>query len=113
MSTEGAQGRQERRSYPRIPARIEIHFAHPEDAARTLRAYSLNFSAGGLCVRTKRPYVVGARLQLALQVDGDAYALEGVVAWVRGGAIGVRFENVTPGDHRRLTALASTLASRE
>jgi uncharacterized protein (TIGR02266 family) len=111
MPPNGTQGRSERRSYPRVPARIEIHFAHPEDAARTLRAYSVNFSAGGLCVLTQRPYPIGTSLQLALQIDGDAYALQGVVAWVRKGAVGIRFENISPGDRRRLEAVVRTLAS--
>jgi uncharacterized protein (TIGR02266 family) len=110
MPLAGTTGRSERRSYPRVPARIEIHFAHPEDAARTLRAYSVNVSAGGLCVLTKRPYAVGTSLQLALQIDGEAYALQGMVAWVRKGAVGIRFENVSPGDRRRLEAVLSTFA---
>jgi hypothetical protein len=48
---------------------------------------------------------------LALQIDGDAYALQGVVAWVRKGAVGIRFENISPGDRRRLEAIVRTLAS--
>jgi uncharacterized protein (TIGR02266 family) len=111
MPAHATTGKPERRSYPRVPARIEIHFAHPEDAARTLRAYSVNLSAGGLCVLTKRPYALGTALQLALQIDGEAYALQGVVAWVRKGAIGIRFENVSPGDRQRLQAVVNTLAS--
>src|SRR5258708_25247318 len=102
MSGQELQGA-DRRSHPRIPARIEIRFRHSEQAARTLRAYSLNFSVGGLCVLTRKHYPIGAELQLALKVDGESYALQGKVAWVREGAVGIRFENVSALDRKRLT----------
>jgi uncharacterized protein (TIGR02266 family) len=109
MASEGLQGRDERREHERVPARIEIHFGQAEDAARSLHAYSLNVSAGGLCILTQRIYPVGARLHLDLQVDRQTYSLQGVVAWVRGGAVGVRFDGVTPRDRERLAELAASL----
>ncbi len=48
-----------RRGEERVSARFEVHFNHAQEAARALRAYSLNISAGGLCLRTRRAYDVG------------------------------------------------------
>jgi uncharacterized protein (TIGR02266 family) len=109
MASEGIQGQDERREHERVPARIEVHFRQAEDAARSLRAYSVNVSVGGLCILTQRVYPVGARLHLDLMVDRQAYALQAVVAWVRGGAVGVRFDGVTPRDRERLAQLAASL----
>ena len=102
----------ERRQADRIPARVEVHFRHGADAAKAFRAYSLNFSVGGLCIRTQRNYENGAVLQLALEVDGHHYDLEGVVAWIRGGFIGVRFQNVSPEDRSRLAKLTEALRAQ-
>jgi hypothetical protein len=43
-------------------------------------------------------------------VDGEQFALTGVVAWTRGGAIGLRFENVSEAHLVRLKALSDSLA---
>ncbi len=99
----------ERRSSERVAARISVKFQEPLQAARAFRAYSMNFSAGGLCLRTRKRYEVGSPLQLSLTVENHEYKLSGVVAWERRGAIGVRFENVDPKDRERLASLVSTL----
>ncbi len=104
----GVANPSDRRTSERIAARIEVRFTEPGHAARALRAYSLNLSAGGLCLRTRRRYELGAVLELQLDVAGEAWRLEGAVAWVRDGAIGVRFENVNPADRARLQALLQT-----
>lgn len=109
MGLDRTQPGTDRRAYERIPARIEVHFRERQDAARSLRAYSANFSAGGLCILTRRRYEVGARLALQLEVDGQGYTLSGAVAWVRGGAVGIRFENVSNEDRNRLNTLAQSL----
>ena len=44
----------ERRRETRIPTRIEVRFTDAVHAARVLHAYSLDFSLGGLCLRTRR-----------------------------------------------------------
>lgn len=105
----GAGDGSERRREERIPARVEIRFTEASQAAKALRAYSLNFSVNGLCLRTSRRYELGAKLNLSLGVGGEKYSLVGTVAWVRDGAIGVRFENLTDTDRVKLEALVAAL----
>ena len=93
----------------RAPARLELRFERAEQAARALRAYSLNFSVGGLCLKPQREYEVGTRLRLALSVEKMDFDLAGTVAWARGGAIGVRFDSLSEEDRLRLTEILSAL----
>ncbi len=102
----------ERRKDERVVARIDVRFQEASEAARAFRAYSLNFSVGGLCLRTRKRYDVGAQLQLALTVEGQEYSLSGVVAWERSGAIGVRFDKVDPEDRKRLSDLVARFRRR-
>ncbi|MBM7115665.1 TIGR02266 family protein [Archangium primigenium] len=99
-----------RRAYERMSARFDVRFKEARDAARALHAYSLNLSAGGLCLRTSRAYDVGARVQLQMRVEGEDFELEGVVSWVRDDAeaIGVRFVDVSSGDQERLQRVVSS-----
>jgi uncharacterized protein (TIGR02266 family) len=97
----------DRRNDERVIARVDVRFQESSQAVRAFRAYSLNFSVGGLCLKTRRRYEVGSELQLALTVEGEEFSLTGVVAWERGGAIGVRFENVDSADRKRLSDLVS------
>jgi uncharacterized protein (TIGR02266 family) len=106
---EGVSGGEERRTEERIPAKVEVHFKQTDHAARALRAYSLNFSAGGLCLRTDRRYEVGAALTLSLRIAGEAFSLTGAVAWVRDGAVGVRFDRANPDDVQTLDRLLALL----
>ncbi len=100
-----------RRTEERVPARFEVRFTHSEQAAKALRAYSINISSGGLCLRTQRAYDVGAPVRLELRVDGETFKLEGVVAWVRdeAEAVGVRFTQMTDGDRLRLQRLIDSI----
>lgn len=100
-----------RRTEERISARFAVRFAQTQDAARALRAYSLNLSAGGLCLRTRRVHDVGAQVQLAMEIGGEAFNLVGVIAWVRpeAEAIGVRFINMREEDRVRLQRVLATL----
>jgi uncharacterized protein (TIGR02266 family) len=100
----------ERRHELRIAGRLEVRFSMPAQAARALRAYSLNFSLGGLCLRPHRPYPVGTELQLCLQIQSESLELFGVVAWVRNGAIGVRFVQLSPHAKERLGQLIEHVA---
>lgn len=102
----------DRRREARINARFEVRFNAAADAAKALNAFSVNFSAGGLCLRTKTPRTQGEKLTLALTVEGESFELSGQVAWVRGDAIGVRFENVPSGDRERLEKVARSLESK-
>lgn len=101
----------ERRTDPRFAAHFDVRFSRASDAARALNAFSTNFSSGGLCLRSRTTYAVGEPLSLALTVEGALFELEGVVSWVRGDAVGVRFVNLQPPVRARLEKLARTLSS--
>lgn len=102
---------EERRAADRIPVRIEVHFSDAAAAAEALRSYAINFSVGGICLKTERGYPVGHLLQLVLLVEEERFELEGVVAWARSReqAIGVRFREVDPAAKDRLSALVHRL----
>jgi uncharacterized protein (TIGR02266 family) len=85
---------------------------HAREAARALNAFSINFSAGGLCVRTSTPYAVGEALSMSLEIEGSLFELEGVVSWTRGDAVGIRFVNVRPSVRAQLEQVARALATR-
>lgn len=104
----------ERRREARFPTRIEVRFTDAVHAARVLRAYSLDFSLGGLCLRTRAVYAVGRRLALSLVVGAERLPVDGVVAWVRPAdkAIGVRFVDVADELRARLLGLKNAVASR-
>ncbi len=102
---------EERRAEDRIPVRIEVHFRDAAAAVEALRSYAVNFSVGGICLKTERSYPVGHVLQLVLLVEDERFELEGVVAWARAReqAIGVRFREVEPASKERLGALVHRL----
>jgi uncharacterized protein (TIGR02266 family) len=85
------RGTSERREFDRVPARFGVRFKAMEDAARAIKAYSVNFSVGGICLKTRRSYEVGHPLELTLDVGGKEFKVDGVVAWTRKGVVGVRF----------------------
>ena len=107
---ETAHG-EERRATDRIPVRIEVHFHDAAAAAEALHSYAVNFSVGGICLKTERTYPLGHVLQLVLLVDEERFELEGEVAWARAReqTIGVRFRQVEPVAKERLAALVHRL----
>jgi uncharacterized protein (TIGR02266 family) len=111
MPFMSAEAPQNRRTDERIPARFEVHFTHEKEAAKALRAYSLNLSSGGLCLRTRKSYDVGAPVQMQMRVDSESFQLNGVVAWVRedAEAVGVRFTNLSEEDRARLQRVIDSL----
>ena len=44
-----------------------------------------------------------------MNIGGQTFELVGVVSWVRSGAIGVRFEDLSTSDRTRLQTLAASL----
>lgn len=104
--------RPESRVDPRFAAHFDVRFTRALDASRALNAFSVNFSAGGLCLRSRNPLEVGEMLSLELAIEDELFTLDGVVAWVRGEAMGVRFVNTTPDVRQRLQAVARQLAGR-
>jgi uncharacterized protein (TIGR02266 family) len=111
MTAMGQDDLLNRRTEERVPARFEVHFNDTQEAARALRAYSLNVSAGGLCLRTRRAYDVGAPVQMDMVVEGQAFQLRGVIAWVRdeSEAVGVRFTEMSDADRLRLQRVIDSL----
>ena len=104
--------RPENRVDPRFAAHFDVRFTRSVDASRALNAFSVNFSAGGLCLRSQNPLPVGELIALELSIEDELFHLDGVVAWVRGDAVGVRFVNVSPTVRERLQAVARQLAAR-
>jgi len=102
----------ERRIHPRVEAKVEVRFSSVADAAKNLTAFSVNFSAGGVCLKTLVPRAMGERLQLSLSIESQQFELTGEVAWLHKDAVGVRFVNVPPNDRDRLEAVARSLLSR-
>jgi uncharacterized protein (TIGR02266 family) len=102
----------ERRREARVPTRIEVRFTDAVHAARVLHAYSLDFSLGGLCLRTRRVYPVGRGLKLNLVVAGERLPVDAVVAWVRPvqKAVGIRFVDVSDEVRARLLELMRAVA---
>ena len=102
----------ERRREARVPTRIEVRFTDAVHAARVLHAYSLDFSLGGLCLRTRRVYPVGRGLKLNLVVAGERLPVDAVVAWVRPvqKAVGIRFVDVADEVRARLLELMRAVA---
>lgn len=102
----------ERRSDPRFTAHFDVRFSRASDAAKALNAFSINFSSGGLCLRSKTQYSLGEALSLSVSVEGEIFELEGVVAWLRGDVVGVRFVNLKAPVRQRLEAVARVLSTR-
>jgi len=102
----------ERRRDPRVGARFEVSFSHVSDAAKAFKAFSVNFSAGGLCLRTQRPHAIGDVVQLKLEVEEEHFELRGSVQWARAGVVGVRFIDVSAADRERLHAVARAMIGR-
>lgn len=100
----------DRRRDVRIGARVAVKFHALADAAKALNTFSVNFSAGGLCLRTKVPHANGDKLQLSVTIDDEIFELKGIVAWVKADVVGIRFDGVSPKDRERLELVAKVLA---
>jgi uncharacterized protein (TIGR02266 family) len=103
----------ERRRQDRFATHFDIRFAKRSEAARALKAWSVNFSAGGLCVRAQTAFAPGDDVTMSLSIEGEQFELAGEIAWVRGDVVGVRFVGLEPGERARLEAVARSLAGRQ
>lgn len=103
----------ERRQQARYAARFDVRFSRAQDAARALKTFSVNFSSGGLCVRSASQWAPGEPVAIDLTIEGEQFDLEGVVAWARGDVVGLRFVNLAPPVRRKLEAVAQGLAARQ
>lgn len=103
-----------RRTDERVAAKFAVRFEHTADAARALRVFSINVSAGGLCLRTRKAYDVGSQVRLSMDIAGEEFHLNGIVAWVRDEeeAIGVRFTDVNDEDRARLHRVVESFKSK-
>ena len=99
----------ERRRDPRVGARFEVGFSSAADAAKAFKTFSVNFSAGGLCLRSSKPHAVGEVVQLHLVVEGEDFELQGTVQWSRAGVVGVRFVDLQPEVRERLREVARVM----
>jgi uncharacterized protein (TIGR02266 family) len=99
----------ERRKTVRYSARFDVRFGRVDDAARAMKAFSVNLSMGGLALKTSQAYAVGDQLSLALTIEQEQLQLAGTVSWVRNGAIGVRFTEMSPETRQKIEAVLSTL----
>lgn len=102
----------DRRTDPRYAARVEVVFETEGDAAKAFRAWSMNFSTGGLCLKVKQERTVGDHFKVSLHIEGEHFELEGVVAWSRADTVGLRFVNLGPADRKRLEAVARQLSTQ-
>ena len=98
----------ERRSELRISARLSVQFEKIGDATTAFKAFSLNVSPGGVCIRSKRALPKETRVSLHLTIDGEPFHLLGAVAWVRGDVHGIRFVNPSRAQRARLEELVAT-----
>ncbi len=110
MPTDPLFRNSDRRRDVRIAAKVAVKFQAAAQAAKALNTFSINFSAGGLCLRTKNPHAIGDRISMAISIDGEKFDLVGVVAWAKADVLGIRFEDVAPKDRTRLEAVAQMLA---
>ena len=99
----------DRRKDVRIGAKVAVKFQAIAQAAKALNTFSLNFSSGGLCIRTKNPHAVGDKIALSLTIEGEEFNLVGAVAWTKGDVLGIRFENVASKDRERLEFVSKAL----
>lgn len=109
MTSKTSQRPEDRREHERIPARIEVRIEARVAAARAFRAFSLNFSNGGICIKTDKAYKVGMPLQVFIAIGAEEHTLGATVAWVRGGTIGIRFDNRGANDRQSIDRILAAV----
>jgi hypothetical protein len=106
-------GAQNRRRYKRITTHFRVRFEQSLQAKRAVLLYSKNFSAGGMCLRSRARWVKGVPLTLKMTVEGLKFDLRAEVVWQRASLLGVKFVNVAKSDRLRLVRLLRLLGAKE
>jgi uncharacterized protein (TIGR02266 family) len=111
----------ERRRQRRLPVQIEVEYEVMEDFLSDVCA---NLSGGGMFICTAQPLAEGARFRLRFRVPDHPRPIDTVarVMWTQrpgpglagAAGMGVRFEDLSPGDQRAVDGwLASWAAEGE
>ena len=104
---ERSQSAMDKRERPRILVSLEITYESGDDF---VSSFLSDISGGGLFIGTSNPMGVNTRLKVCFHVPGISESLlaTGTVAWVRDSAssdkpgMGVRFDEMEPGDQEKL-----------
>jgi uncharacterized protein (TIGR02266 family) len=108
-------GAAEQRQSLRLPTRLRVTY----DGLRDEGGVVVNLSRGGCFVRTRLPAPVGTRLNLIIDATnaGEEIEVEGEVVSTclrnvgRGPGMGIRFEDMSPEDAKRLEDLYGNILS--
>ena len=91
----------EKRAYPRKVCRIPVRYYYNEGVFNN---FIVNFSLGGCFIETQKPFSVGEKLSMDIQLDGDAKSIrvKGEVTNANRMGMGVEFEKASGNLLRRL-----------
>lgn len=79
----------QRRNFFRLPVILDIKIlyfpqAKGEFAVKSINCYTVNLSAGGICVKCQQSIPVGSKVICKLSIDeGTQLTLDGVVVWIK------------------------------
>jgi len=81
--TKSDASRSHRRSYPRAPVAIKIHYGELAKAVK--EGFTGTIGGGGVFIETVRPLPVGTAIVLEFSLPGKTgyIKIEGLVVWVR------------------------------
>jgi Tfp pilus assembly protein PilZ len=84
----------EKRAYPRKVCRIPVRYYYNEGLFNN---FIVNISLGGCFIETQKPFSVGEKLMIDIQVDGDAKSIrvKGEVTNANRLGMGIEFEEVS------------------
>ena len=84
----------EKRAYPRKVCRIPVRYYYNEGVFNN---FIVNISLGGCFIETQKPFSVGEKLLMDIQLDGDAKSIrvKGEVTNANRLGMGIEFEEVS------------------
>ena len=84
----------EKRAYPRKVCRIPVRYFYNK---RILNNFIVNISLGGCFIETQKPFSVGEKFLMDIQLDGDAKSIrvKGEVTNANRMGMGIEFEKVS------------------